>query len=213
MAQVFYGGGIIAAAPLLALVQVDRLSLSLAEVGTIGVVTAIAATVSCLIWGAVSDRVGGLAIIQVGTVLGALSLLVVAVAPSLAFLWVSAALIGLANAAMEMGWPGMLADHTTLDERAKVAAGLNALTGARGLVAPFLGSLLVQAGILDVTTTVLLCAGATGVGALLYLGMTPAGDPRPWMVRAATTAHEGLSAATGGLRRARSLVVGAGLRG
>lgn len=205
-AQCFYGGGLIAAGPLFALIQVDRLSLSLAEIGTIGVVMAIAATTSCLVWGHLADRFGGLSIIQVGTVLGALSLVFYAVSPSLVFLWVAAALVGLANAAMEMGWPNMLADHTSLADRAKVAAGLNALTGARGLIAPFLGSLLVQAGILSVTAAILLCAAATAVGALLYLGMRPSGDPRAWFVRVDSTAH-------GGIRRARALVLGAGLPG
>jgi MFS family permease len=205
-AQVFYGGGLIAAAPLFALVQVDRLSLSLAEVGTIGLVAAVAATVSCFAWGALADRIGGLGVIQVGTILGALSLGFYALAPSIAFLWVAGALVGLANAAVEMGWPTMLAEHTSLEDRAKAAAGLNALTGARGLVAPFVGSLLVQAGLLDVTSVLLLCGAATAIGALLYLGMRRSGEPRPWFVRADSTAH-------GGLRRARSLVIGAGLRG
>ena len=205
-AQVFYGGGLIAAGPLFALIQVDRLSLSLAEIGTIGVVAAIAATTSCLAWGHLADRFGGLSIIQVGTVLGALSLVFYALAPSIVFLWIAAALVGLANSAMEMGWPNMLADHTSLADRAKVAAGLNALTGARGLIAPFLGSLLVQAGILSVTAAILLCAVATAVGALLYLGMRPSGDPRAWFVRVDNTAH-------GSIRRARSLVIGAGLPG
>jgi hypothetical protein len=127
-------------------------------------------------------------------------------APSILLIWAGAALVGLANSAMEMGWPNMLADHTSLADRAKVAAGLNALTGARGLVAPFLGSLLVQAGILDVTVTLILCGVATALGALLYLGMRPSGEARPWFVRADRTAH-------GGLRRARALVLGAGLPG
>jgi MFS family permease len=205
-AQVFYGGGLIAAAPLFALVQVDRLSLTLGEVGTIGLVGAVAATISCLAWGALADRIGGLAIIQAGTVLGAVSLLTYAFAPSLGFLWLAALLVGLANAAMETGWPSMLAAHTSLEDRAAAAAGLNALTGARGLVAPMVGSLVVQMGILDVTATLLLCGIATAVGALLYSGMLPSGEPRRWLVRADDRAHAGL-------RRARSLVIGASVRG
>lgn len=203
-AQVFYGGGLIAAGPLYALVMVDRLSLSMGEIGTIGVVSAIAATGSCLIWGHLADRFGGISIIQVGTVLGALSIVCYAVAPSILFIWVAAALVGLANSAMEMGWPNMLADHTSMADRAKVAAGLNALTGARGLIAPFLGTLLVQAGVLSVTAALVLCALATAAGALLYLGMRPSGEARAWFVRVDSTAH-------GSLRRARSLVLNAGL--
>jgi len=55
LAQGFYGGGLIAATPLYALVHVDRLNLSLADVGVIGILTAIATTVAFPIWGMVSD--------------------------------------------------------------------------------------------------------------------------------------------------------------
>ena len=199
-AQVFYGGGLIAAGPLYALVLVDRLSLSLGEIGTIGMVTAIFATGSCFAWGWLADRFGGLSTIQVGTLLGATSIACYAVAPSIVVIWVAAALVGLANSATEMGWPNMLAEHSSLADRAKVAAGLNALTGARGLIAPFLGTLLVQAGILSVTAALVLCGLATAFGALLYLGMRPTGEPRPWFAKADSTAHQGL-------RRARSLVL------
>ncbi|MFO1541561.1 MAG: MFS transporter [Chloroflexota bacterium] len=188
-AQGFYGGGLIAAGPLYALVQVDRLGLSLAQIGTIAVVGSIAATGSGLAWGRISDRRGGLAIIQVGTVLGALSLLCYAFAPSLVVLWLAAILVGLANAAMETGWPSLVADHTSLADRAKAVAGLNALTGARGLIAPFIGPVLVQAGVLSVTTAIVLCSVATAFGAFLYLGMRPSGEPRGWVVRADDTAH------------------------
>lgn len=188
-AQVFYGGGLIAAGPLYALVQVDRLSLSLGEIGTIGVTAAIAATLSCLAWGALADRWGGLAVIQIGTCLGALSILCYAVAGSIVVLWLAALLIGVANGAMETGWPNMVADHTSLADRAKAVAGLNALTGARGLIAPFLGSILVQAGILDVAGALVLCALATAFGAALYLGMRPSGEPRGWYLAADAAAH------------------------
>ena len=61
LAQGFYGGGFIAAGPLFALVYVDRLNLSLADVGVIGVLSAVATTLSFLVWGVISDRFGGLA--------------------------------------------------------------------------------------------------------------------------------------------------------
>ena len=58
LAQGFYGGGFIAAAPLFAIVYVDRLDLSLADVGVIGILTAASTTVSFMAWGVVSDRFG-----------------------------------------------------------------------------------------------------------------------------------------------------------
>ena len=58
VAQGFYGGGLIAASPLYALVHVDRLNLSLADVGVIGILTAVATTVAFPLWGLVADRFG-----------------------------------------------------------------------------------------------------------------------------------------------------------
>ena len=76
---VFSWAGNPGAGPLYALVQVDRLSLSLAEIGTIGVTASIAATLSCLAWGALADRWGGrlltiLGLLAVAAILPLLSL-------------------------------------------------------------------------------------------------------------------------------------------
>jgi hypothetical protein len=47
-------------------------------------------------------------------------------------------------------------------------AGWNAITGARGIVAAFTMSILLQLGIVDVTTGLLLCAAVSAVGVFLY---------------------------------------------
>ena len=47
-------------------------------------------------------------------------------------------------------------------------AGWNAITGARGIVAAFLMSALLQLGVVDVTTGLLLCAVVSGIGVVLY---------------------------------------------
>ena len=47
-------------------------------------------------------------------------------------------------------------------------AGWNALTGARGIVAAFLMSALLQLGVVDVTSGLLLCAVTSGVGVVLF---------------------------------------------
>ena len=60
LAQGFYGGGLVAAIPLYALVYVDRLDLSLGDVGLIGVLAAVSTTVSFLVWGEVVDRAGSI---------------------------------------------------------------------------------------------------------------------------------------------------------
>jgi DHA1 family inner membrane transport protein len=168
LAQGFFGGGFIAAGPLFALVNVDRLNLSLSEVGIIGVLSAVATTVSFLIWGAVSDRFDVLAPMRFGSIIGFGGLLAYALAPGVAILWIAAVAIGTANSSIEIGVAGTISAETPLASRAAAMSGWNAITGARGLVAPFVMSALVQVGLLSVTVALLLCAAASAVGVALF---------------------------------------------
>ena len=139
-AQAFYGAGLIAAGPLYALVQVDRLSLSMAEIGIIGILGAVAATLSCLAWGSMADRRGSVSVMRIGSALGLVSIVLYAVAPSVIFLWIAAVIVGVANAATDMGLASVISEQVPQDERGAAVAGLNALTGARGMFAPFVAA-------------------------------------------------------------------------
>jgi Major Facilitator Superfamily len=173
MAQGFYGGGLIAAVPLYALVHVDRLDLTLADVGVLGLLTAVATTVAFLAWGTVTDRWGALVAMRVGSLLGLVSLLAYAVAPEFAVLWIAALAGGVAGASIEVGIASVISEQTTLASRAAAMAGWNAITGARGIVAAFSMSALLQAGIVDVTTGLLLCAVVSGIGVVLFFRARP----------------------------------------
>ena len=168
LAQGFFGGGFIAAGPLFALVYVDRLDLSLSDVGVIGVFGASATTVSFLAWGAVADRFDALAAMRYGSLIGLAGLIAYALAPALAVLLVAALAIGVANSSIDVGVAGVISDNTPLTDRAAAMSGWNAVTGARGLVAPFLMSGLVQFGIVSLTTGLLLCAAASATGVALF---------------------------------------------
>lgn len=168
LAQSFFGGGLVAAGPLFALVNVDRLDLSLADVGIIGVVGAGATTLSFLMWGAVADRFGALAPLRIGSLIGLGGLLAYALAPAVAVLWVAAAAIGACNASIEIGVTAVISEETPLATRAAALSGWNALLGVRGLFAAFSMSTLVQVGVVDVTSGLLLCGAASGVGVALY---------------------------------------------
>jgi DHA1 family inner membrane transport protein len=168
LAQGFFGGGFIAAGPLFALVYVDRLDLSLSDVGIIGVIGAAATTVSFLVWGTVADRYDALAAMRWGSMIGLVGLLAYAFAPVYAVLLPAALAIGISNSSIEIGVSGVISDHTPLASRAAAMSGWNAITGARGLVAPFLMSALVQFGIVDVTVGLLLCASASAIGVALF---------------------------------------------
>jgi MFS family permease len=173
LAQGFYGGGLIAAAPLFAFVYVDRLDLSMADVGVLGLLAAAATTVAFLAFGAITDRWGPLVAMRLGSLLGLASLLLYAVAPQLAFLWVAALAGGVAGASIDVGIAAVISDQTTLASRAPAMAGWNAITGARGIVAAFAMSALLQVGVVDVTAGLLLCAATTAIGVVLFFRARP----------------------------------------
>jgi MFS family permease len=184
-AQGFYGGGLIAAAPLYALVLVDRLHLSLAQVGFIGMLAAASTTVSYLAWGSLADRRGGQLLLGLASVLGLTSLLLWAVTPSVVLLYVAAISGGLAGAGIDLGLQSVMISGVPSEERGAVMAGWNALTGIRGVAAPFVATGLVQFGVLSVTGALLACAVVTAVGMAIYLRrviptMADGGLPALW---------------------------------
>ena len=168
LAQGFYGGGLIAAAPLYALVYIDRLGLSLTEVGVVGVLGAAATTLSYFAWGAAADRFGPLLLLRVGSVVGLAALVVVALTPTVLLLWPATIAAGVAGAAIDLGINTTLSDETPLESRAGALAGWNTLTGARGLAAPFIAGGLVQVGLVSVTAALLLCAAVGAIGVVLF---------------------------------------------
>ena len=185
LAQGFYGGGFIAAVPLFALVHVDRLGLTLSDVGILGILNAIATTAAFPLWGFVSDRFGTMVGMRIGGALGVMALIGYALAPDVAVLWVASLLAGIAGAAIDVGVAAIVSDETTLASRAPAMAGWNAITGARGIVAAFLMSALVQAGVVDVRLGILLCAVSSAIGVVLFT-RAKAGVPvetRAWEVR------------------------------
>ncbi|MFL5779022.1 MAG: MFS transporter, partial [Chloroflexota bacterium] len=168
LAQGFYGGGFIAAAPLFALVYVDRLGLSLAEVGLVGILTAAATTFSFYAWGAVADRLGPTAVLRAGSAIGLAGLVAYATAPGVVVLFLGAVAIGAANASIDTGIASAVSNETSLETRSAAMAGWNALTGMRGIAAPFAISGLVQLGVLDVSSGLLWCGIICSIGVALY---------------------------------------------
>jgi MFS family permease len=169
VAQGFYGGGLIAATPLYALVHVDRLNLSLSDVGVIGILTAIATTVAFPVWGMVADRFGAVAALRTGSAIGLLALVAYAFAPNVGVLWLAALAAGTGSASIDVGIAAAVSDQTPLASRAAAMAGWNAITGARGIVAAFLMSVLLQLGLIDVTVALLGCLATSAIGVALFV--------------------------------------------
>lgn len=169
VAQGFYGGGLIAATPLYALVHVDRLNLSLSDVGVIGILTAIATTVAFPVWGMVADQFGAVAALRTGSAIGLLALVAYAFAPNVGVLWLAALAAGTGSASIDVGIAAAVSDQTPLASRAAAMAGWNAITGARGIVAAFLMSVLLQLGLIDVTVALLGCTATSAIGVVLFV--------------------------------------------
>jgi MFS family permease len=168
LAHAFYGAGLIAAVPLFALVHVDRLGLSLADVGLIGIFGAVSTTLAYPVWGAATDRIGSLTVLRVGTAMGLVAVAIYAVAPGIAPLLLASAAVGAAGAATDTAVVALLSERTELSARAPAMAGWNALSGAWGIGAPLAMTLLVQAGILDVQAALVAAAAVATVGIGLY---------------------------------------------
>ncbi len=177
IAQGFYGGGLIAATPLFALVHVDRLGLSLAAVGFIGLLSAGATTLAFVALGGVVDRTSGVVALRIGSALGLGSLVAYAFAPSVEVLWVAAVLGGIASAGIDVGIAAVLSEDTPLADRGPAMAGWNAITGIRGVFAPFVMSALVGAGVMSLTGGLVVCAVVTLVGVGLYVARPPERRP------------------------------------
>jgi hypothetical protein len=124
--------------------------------------------VAFLAWGAVAYRYDSLAAMRYGSLIGLAGLVAYALAPALAVLLVAALAIGIANASIDVGIAGVISDSTPLTDRAAAMSGWNAFTGARGLVAPFVMSALVQFGVVSVTAGLLLCGAASAIGVALF---------------------------------------------
>ncbi|HEV7809713.1 MAG TPA: MFS transporter [Candidatus Limnocylindrales bacterium] len=204
VAQGFYGGGLIAATPLYALVNVDRLNLSLADVGVIGILTAIATTIAFPIWGMVADRFGPVAALRTGSAIGLTALFAYAFAPNVVVLWVAALAAGTGSASIDVGIASAVSDQTPLASRAAAMAGWNALTGARGVMAAFLMSVLLELRIVDVTFALLACAGTSAVGVALFIRARRAWTGAPATSRPPIQVREGSNLRSSGGRSVES---------
>lgn len=195
IAHALWGGGLVASTPLVVLVQVDRLGLSIAEVGWIAMAGVLATMTSLFAWGSLADRRGGLVVVQLGGLLTILAILLYAIADSPLVVAAGSVLVGLAVAAAEVAVPLLVVDRTESRQQAPATAGMNALLGLRGIFVPLVAILPVQTGLADVSTTLLACALVSGLGALVYVAMAAtdgAGQPA-WLPGPAWRARMGRS--------------------
>jgi MFS family permease len=174
-AQLVFGGGMVAAPALIAMVQVDRLGLAIEAIAMAGLMGSLATTLTFGFWGRLAGRTGALSTMTLGTLLGTLAMAGFALAPDLASILVASAVLGSAGAAIDVSWPLLIADHAGRHEQSAAAAGLGAIMGIRGLVTPFVVVAPIHAGIVDETGGLLVCTLAAGAGALMYVRLSGIG--------------------------------------
>ena len=114
---------------------------------------------------------------RLGSALGLAALVAYALAPDSRCCGSRRSRRGRAARRSTSGSPGRQRPHLA-PSRAAAMAGWNAITGARGIVAAFTMSILLQIGIVDVTSGLLLCAAVSASGSSCTRGQRRSGPGR-----------------------------------
>lgn len=167
-AHLLFGFGMTAAAPLYTLRQVDAYHLTLTELGLIASFGSMAGMLTGPLWGRIADRLHGGWVMAVGALCIAVGPWCYVVSLPHAWLYFAAASMGAGMTAIDMGLTAVYSATVPLHERPNCSAAWSALTGARGLLAPFLTGWLSQAGILSSAQLLGGCAAVMGAGVIAY---------------------------------------------
>jgi MFS family permease len=169
-AQLVSGVGQLAVVIVVPLVQIDRLGLSLAEIGGMGLATAIVTTLMYPVCAPAIDRWGGVVAMTAAGVLSVALPVCYAVATNSTPLWVCAVLIGVANAAFDLGLTALVAEQVAPVEQAACIAGWNTVMGFRGIVTALAVGGALGAGWLNTAALLQLSVAITVLGAVLFVG-------------------------------------------
>jgi MFS family permease len=144
---VLFGVGFLSGGALYTVVQVDALKLSYSDIAALTTVQTTFGLISYGILGRQIDRLGGLQTLRWVFISGAVVPLCYIFATNSWWLALAFAAVGIVNAGMDVGTLNTVM-QLSKDERLGEYSGLQTLVlGVRGLVAPFLGVWLAQAGL------------------------------------------------------------------
>lgn len=147
LAGVFlFGLGLLMASPLFPIIQVDRLNLSYTVIGLLGFVQSLFWFFGYLFGGRILDRLGGIRSLQIVFAMNALVILPYIWATQSWMLLPSFIAAGLVTAGADLAILYSVS-HMAGPERVPEYAALNSIiSGFRGLLGPFIGSILVSIG-------------------------------------------------------------------
>jgi MFS family permease len=160
-AWVVWGFGSLMATPLYALVLVDRFQASYADIGLLQLAGALSGLLAYFGLGHYLDRKGGFGVTPLGMLLTGLVPIAYLLAPDLPLLGVGFILLGVGTSAIDLGWQLALVARVSDEHRLRYMAAHTSITGLRGFVAPFAGTLLLGLGY--GMGPVLLLGGSLGV--------------------------------------------------
>jgi predicted MFS family arabinose efflux permease len=168
-----FGFGNLMIAPLVPLLLVDEFQASRFFVGQLAFVTALSRLASLYFWGYGIDAFGALGITRTALSLMAFLPLCYAGAHSRSLLVLAAALSGCAMAGLELGVIGSMIALARRRNPATLMAVHQTVLGLRGIIAPWVGTLLL--GFLGLRAVFLIGAALILSGALLLRSVNPQG--------------------------------------
>jgi len=139
-----YGAGMLMISPLIPLLLVDELNLNNAQVGWLGMINTIAWMLFYIVWGRTVDRRGGLWTVKVNFLLTLVVPLAFFFAQSLELLALAQIFLGITVAGTDLGWMNAIMQFARKDQVGHYTALHAFLIGVRGIVAPFVGTALIE---------------------------------------------------------------------
>ncbi|MCE5199424.1 MAG: MFS transporter [Armatimonadota bacterium] len=144
-----FGSANFMAAPIMAIYQVDELGVDTRWAALFSALTQIVMVVSYLYWGPYIDRKKPSTIVAFNSLLSSLFPLTYCFATKAWMLLPVAALSGITNAGLELSYFSGVLHYAPKDRITHYQAIFASLMGLRGIVAPFLGAILVQRDIIS----------------------------------------------------------------
>lgn len=146
-----YGFGGLIGFALYPIVQVDRLGLSYSEIGLLGLAQSVFWLAGFVVWGKLIDQRGGLWVLRVNCAIAA-------IIPA-CYIWATDAWMllpafivqGIISAGVDLGFINTSIQLAEPDKVVEYSALQTTVIGLRGMLAPVAGSLLLRAGVDDVT--------------------------------------------------------------
>lgn len=146
-----YGIGALLGFALYPIVQVDRLGLSYSEIGLLGLAQSAFWLLGFIYWGRQIDRRGGLWVLRVNCAIAA-------IIPA-SYIWAEAGWMllpafiaqGIISAGVDLGFINTSIQLAEPEKLVEYSALQTTVIGLRGMLAPFLGSLMLRFGVADVT--------------------------------------------------------------